>query len=52
MDQEILKASKKIGEERGILVEVKSLGNSYYPYRDTKRWGKDRKKRVKVSEYM
>ena len=52
MDPEILKAAKKIGEERGIPVEVKPKGNSYYLYRDTTRWDKERKKRVKVSEYM
>ncbi|MCL5439428.1 MAG: transposase [Candidatus Thermoplasmatota archaeon] len=52
MNPEILKAAKKIGEERGIPVEVKSMGNSYYLYRDTTRWDKERKKRVKVSEYM
>ncbi|MCW6168379.1 MAG: hypothetical protein LVQ96_00930 [Thermoplasmatales archaeon] len=52
MNPEILKAAKKIGEERGIPVEVKPKGNSYYLYRDTTRWDKERKKRVKVSEYI
>ncbi len=47
-----MKAARKIGEERGIPVEVKFMGNSHYLYRDTTRWDKDRKKRVKVSEYM
>ena len=52
MNPEILKAAKKIGEGRGIPVEVKSMGNSYYLYRDTTRWDKERKKRIKVSEYI
>ena len=52
MDPEILRAAKKIGKERGVPVEVKSKGNSHYLYRDTTRWDKERKKRVKVSEYI
>ena len=33
-------------------MEVKFLGNSYYFYRDTTIWDKERKKRIKVSEYI
>ena len=42
MDQELLISAKKAGEKRGISVEVKSLGNSYYFYIDTTRWDKDK----------
>ncbi|OWP56862.1 MAG: hypothetical protein B2I17_03630 [Thermoplasmatales archaeon B_DKE] len=47
----IKEAAKRIGEERGIPVEVKKIGNSYYLYRDTTRWDR-KKKRVRISEYM
>ena len=52
MDPKIREIAKRIGEERGIPVEVKKIGNSYYLYRDTTRWDKERKKRVRVSEYI
>lgn len=52
MDPEIKKIAKRIGEERGIPVEVKQIGNSYYLYRDTTRWDREKKKRVRVSEYI
>ena len=52
MDPEIKKIAKRIGEERGIPVEVKQIGNSYYLYRDTTRWDREKKKRVRVSEYL
>ena len=52
MDPEILKTAKSIGKERGIPVEVKRIGESHYLYRSTTRWDRERKKRVKVSEYI
>ena len=52
MDPRIREIAKKIGEERGIPVEVKKMGNSYYLYRDTTRWDREKKKRVRVSEYI
>lgn len=52
MDPEIRKIAKKIGEERGIPVEVKKIGNSYYLYKDTTKWDREKKKRVRVSEYL
>ena len=52
MDPEIKKIAKRIGDERGIPVEVKQVGNSYYLYRDTTRWDREKKKRVRVSEYI
>ena len=52
MDPEIRKIAKKIGEERGIPVEVKQIGNSYYLYKDTTRWDSEKKKRTRVSEYI
>ena len=44
--------AKKIGEERGIPVEVKKIGNSPYLYKDTTRWDREKKKRVRVSGYI
>ena len=38
----MLMSVKKAGEERGIPVEGKSLGNPYYFYIDTTRWDKDK----------
>jgi hypothetical protein len=52
MDPEIGRIAKRISEERGIPVEVKQIGNSYYLYRDTTRWDREKKKRVRVSEYL
>jgi transposase len=52
MDPRIREIAKKIGEDRGIPVEVKKIGNSYYLYKDTTRWDKEKKKRVRVSEYI
>ena len=52
MDPEIRKIAKRIGEERRIPVEVKQIGNSHYLYKDTTRWDKEKKKRVRVSEYL
>ena len=37
MDPRIREIAKRIGEDRGIPVEVKKIGNSYYLYRDTTR---------------
>ena len=37
MDARIREIAKRIGEDRGIHVEVKKIGNSYYLYRDTTR---------------
>jgi hypothetical protein len=33
-------------------VEVKKIGNSHYLYRSTTKWDREKKKRVKVSEYL
>ncbi len=52
MDEHILEAARKIGRERNIPVEVKKIGNSHYLYRSTTEWDKERKRRVKVSEYL
>jgi hypothetical protein len=52
MDPKIREIVKRIGEERGIPVEVKKIVNSYYLYKDTTRWDKERKKSVRVSEYI
>ena len=52
MDPRIREIARKIGEERGIPVEVKKIGNSHYLYKDTTRWDRDKKKRVRVSEYI
>lgn len=52
MDPEIKRIAKKIGEERIIPVEVKQIGNSHYLYRDTTKWDREKKKRVRVSEYI
>jgi len=52
MNPEIMEIAKKIGRERAIPVEVKKKGNSYYLYRDSTRWDKERKKRVRVSDYI
>ena len=52
MDPRIRDIAKKIGEERGIPVKVKKIGNSHYLYKDTTRWDRDKKKRVRVSEYI
>ena len=52
MDEHILEAARKIGKERNIPVEVKKIGNSHYLYRSTTKWDKEKKKRVKVSEYL
>jgi transposase len=52
MDPKIREIAKKIGEDRGIPVEVKKIGNSHYLYKDTTKWDKEKKKRVRVSEYM
>ncbi|MEM0174298.1 MAG: hypothetical protein QXI16_07320 [Sulfolobaceae archaeon] len=43
---------KKIGEDCCIPVEVKKTGNSYYLYKDTTLWDKEKKKCVRVSEYI
>ena len=51
MDPRIREIAKRIGEDRGIAVEVKKIRNSYYPYRDTTKWDKE-KKRVRVSGYI
>ena len=50
MNPEIKKIAKEIGEERDIPVEVKKIGNSYYLYKDTTRWDREKKKRVRGSE--
>ena len=52
MDEPILEAARKIGKDRNIPVEVKKIGNSHYLYRSTTKWDKEKKKRVKVSEYL
>lgn len=52
MDPEIFKIAKKIGEQRGIPVEVKKIGNSHYLYRSTTAWDRGKKRRVKISEYI
>ena len=52
MDERILEAARKVGRDRNIPVEVKKIGNSHYLYRSTTKWDKEKKKRVKVSEYL
>jgi len=52
MDPSISEIAKKIGKDRGIPVEAKKIGNAYYLYKDTTRWDKENKKRVRVSEYI
>ena len=52
MDEHILEAARKIGRERNIPVEVKKIGNSHYLYRSTTKWDREKKRRVKVSEYL
>ena len=44
MDPRIREIAKRIGEERGIPVEAKKIGNAYYLYWDTTRWDKEKKK--------
>jgi hypothetical protein len=52
MDPSISEIAKKIGKDLGIPVEAKMIGNAYYLYKDTTRWDKEKKKRVRVSEYI
>ncbi|EQD75300.1 transposase (IS4), partial [mine drainage metagenome] len=52
MDAKILEAAKKVGEQLKIPVEAKKIGKQYYLYRDTTKWDKEKKKRVRVSEYL
>ena len=52
MDPRIREIAKRIGEDRGIPVEVKKIGNLYYFYGDTTRWDKEKKKRIRVSGYI
>ena len=52
MDPRIREIAKRIGEEWDMPVEVKKIGNSHYLYKDTTRWDKEKKKRVRVSEYI
>ena len=52
MDERILEAARKIGKERNIPVELKKIGNSHYLYRSTTKWDREKKRRVKVSEYL
>ncbi len=52
MNNEIIKVAKEIGKNMDIPVEVKQIGNNYYLYKDTTKWDKDKKKRVRVSEYI
>ena len=48
----MLMSAKKAGGERGIPVEVKSLGNSYYFYIDTTRWDKDKEEGQSIGIHM
>jgi len=52
MDSSIREIAKKIGKDLWIPVEAKKIGNAYYLYKDTTRWDKEKKKRVRVSEYI
>lgn len=51
-DAEIIRTAKRIGKECGIPAEVKKIGGSHYLYRSTTRWDREKRKRVKVSEYI
>ena len=52
VDERILETARKIGKGRNIPVEVKKIGNSHYLYRSTTKWDREKKKRVKVPEYL
>ena len=52
MRPKIREIAKEICEDPGIPVEVKKIGNSQNLYKGTTKWDKEKKKRVRVSEYM
>lgn len=52
MDPRIRAIARKICEDFGIPLMVTNIGNSYYLYKDTKKWDKEKKKHVRGSEYI
>lgn len=47
-----MEIAMNIGKERGIPVEAKKIDNTYYLYRDTTRWNKEKKRCARVSYYI
>ncbi|MCL4391297.1 MAG: transposase [Candidatus Parvarchaeota archaeon] len=52
MEEWAKKLAKEESRKRGFYVEARKIGQSRYLYRSTTRWDKERKKIVKVSEYL
>ena len=47
-----LRRQKKVGEQLKITVEAKKIGKQHYLYKDTTKWDREKRKRIKASEYQ
>ena len=53
IDAKIIGAAKKVGEQLNIQVETKKIGKQHYLYKDTTKWDREKRKRIKVnSKYI
>jgi hypothetical protein len=52
IDAKIIEAAKKVGEQLYIPVEAKKISKQHYRYKDTTKWDREKRKRIKASEYL